>query len=107
MKAITRIGLALSLGSVCLFAETWSGKLIDASCEARQTDKSKIGSECTPTATTTSFAIQTEDGKVFKLDSSGNSRATAAIKKDETKNSATVSGTLDGQTVKVQSLDIR
>jgi hypothetical protein len=104
MKAIAKVGLALSLGSAFLFAETWSGKLVDANCEAKQQQKQ---ADCAATASTLSFGIQTADGKVYKLDATGNKGAMEAIKKDGPKASATVSGTLEGTTVKVESIDLK
>lgn len=105
MQTIAKIGLALSLCSMCAFAETYNGKLIDATCEAKQGKQQT--QECSPTASTLSFAIQTADGKVMKLDSNGNTRAAAAIKKDVTKNNATVSGSFDGQMLRVETLDVQ
>jgi len=52
------------------------------------------------------FAVQTADGKVFRLDNAGNMKAAAALKNDPGKTSVTVSGSLDGQTVKVDSIDL-
>jgi hypothetical protein len=46
------------------------------------------------------------DGKVYKLDDAGNKQALAAIKEDPSKQNITVSGSFDGQTVHVESLDV-
>ena len=113
MKTITKLGLALGVFAVMSYAETWTGKLIDSACHDRSQqnpgDKQKSDlSSCDATASTTSFAIQTSDGKVYKLDASGNAKAATAMKGSAGKNaSATVSGTMEGQTVKVDSISVR
>jgi len=53
------------------------------------------------------FAIQTADGKVFRLDNPGNMKAAAALKEDPSKTNVTVSGSLDGQLVKVERIDLQ
>jgi hypothetical protein len=116
MKTIAKLGLALGVFAVVSYAENWSGKLVDATCadkgqqapaaDAKQ--KSDVAS-CEASASTTSFAIQTSDGKVYKLDASGNAKASTALKGNPANKSpmATVSGSMDGQTVKVDSISIQ
>ena len=115
MKTIAKLGLALGAFAAMGFAEDWTGKLVDAACHDRSQQnpadskqKSDIAA-CEPTASTTSFAIQTADGKVYKLDAAGNAKASTAMKgnPDNKTPTATVSGTMDGQTVKVDSLSVR
>src|SRR5690348_4494058 len=112
MRTIAKLGLALGMFAALGYAENWTGKLIDASCHDRSQQnpaEAKQGSDlaaCAATASTTSFAIQTSDGKVYKLDASGNAKASTALKGNPDNKSAmaTVSGTMDGQTVKVESI---
>ena len=115
MKTIAKLGIALGVFAVVSYAETWTGKLIDAGCHdrsqqnpAEKQQKSELAS-CDVTASTTSFAIQTSDGKVYKLDASGNAKAATAMKgnPDNKNATATVSGTMEGQTVKVDSISVR
>ena len=104
MKVIGTLFLCLaSMG----FAASWSGTLIDASCADRQQqDKAKASTPCTVTQSTSSVAIQTSDGKVYKLDASGNAKAATEVRKDPSQASrVTVMGTEDGQTIKVDSID--
>jgi hypothetical protein len=115
MKTIAKLGLALGMFAAMGFAENWTGKLIDASCHDRSQQTpadSKQNSDlasCAATASTTSFAIQTSDGKVYKLDASGNAKASTALKgnPDNKNATATVSGKMDGQTVKVDSISVQ
>jgi hypothetical protein len=115
MKTIVKLGLALSVFGVLAYAESWSGKLVDAACHDRSQQspadskqKSDLAS-CAASASTTSFAIETSDGKVYKLDASGNAKASTALKGNPANKSpmATVSGSMDGQTVKVDSISIQ
>jgi hypothetical protein len=115
MKTIAKLGLALGVFAVMSYAESWTGKLIDAACHDRSQQnpadskqKSELAS-CDATASTTSFAIQTSDGKVYKLDASGNAKASTALKgnPDNKNPTATVSGSMEGQTVKVDSISVR
>ncbi len=117
MKTIGKLGLALGVFAAMSYAETWTGKLIDYSCQERsqqnpaekQQPQTSGVQACEPTASTTSFGIQTSDGKVYKLDSAGDAKASTALKgRSDTKGmTATVSGTMEGQTVKVDTISVR
>ena len=112
MKTFLKIGAVLSLAAAFSFAESWSGKLVDADCMAKKdTSSAKTGSasECTPTLSTINYGVQVADGKVYKLDASGNSKAAAALRADRNKASenVTISGRMEGQMVKVDSLDFK
>jgi hypothetical protein len=115
MKTIAKLGVALGMFSALGYAETWNGKLIDAACSdksqqnpAESKQKSDL-TACEASAATTSFAIQTSDGKVYKLDASGNAKASTALKGNPTNKNpmATVSGSMDGNTVKVDSISVQ
>jgi hypothetical protein len=115
MKTVAKLGIALGAFAAMGYAENWTGKLVDAACHdksqqnpADSKQKSDIAA-CEPTASTTSFAIQTADGKVYKLDASGNAKASTAMKGNpgDKNPTATVSGTMEGQTVKVDSISVK
>lgn len=114
MNTIAKIGLALGTFAALGYAETWTGKLVDAACSeksqqnpAESKQKSELAS-CEATASTTSFGIQTSDGKVYKLDAAGNAKASTALRGNPSNKNPTaeVSGSMDGQTVKVDSISI-
>lgn len=115
MKAMAKLGLALGMFAAIGYAENWTGKLIDASCHDKSQQnpaESKQNSDlatCAATASTTSFAIQTSDGKAYKLDASGNAKASTALRgnPDNKNATATVSGTMQGDMVKVDSISVR
>ncbi len=83
-------------------AETWTGKLVDATCKASSE------ASCPPTAETHLFAIELSDSKILILDSRGNEKAADAIK-DASKSDlrATVTGSLDGRKIKVETLELQ
>ena len=110
-KLIRVVALAGTFTALAL-AETFSGALVDATCAA---DK-KASSDCVPTATTSSFALVLADGKAVKLDAAGNSKAADALKNsaDRSKNphekkaiTAKVTGSLSGDTIQVETIDIQ
>jgi hypothetical protein len=112
-RLITLIGFVTIFAALAL-AENFTGRLIDASC-ADQPQKGAAA--CAPTAATTAFAVQSA-GKVYKLDDTGNAKASEALKSradrsadpNSTMSSAVVvkiSGTKDGDTIKVETLAIQ
>jgi hypothetical protein len=112
MYKVIRILMLAGLFAVLAVAETWSGTLVDAACAA---DK-KTSVECAPTSATSSFALVLADGKMVKLDASGNSKAADALKNnaDRSKNpdskkvvTAKVTGSLSGDTIQVEAIEVQ
>ena len=106
------LAMALAFTGLAL-ADNWTGKLLDAACY----DQAKGAKPCDATATTTTFAVNVS-GRVFKLDDAGNAKAAEAIKSRADRSadpskatsgeiSARVTGTMDGQTIKVESIEVR
>ncbi len=77
MKKTVWILAAGAVFSILAFAENWSGKLIDETCNA-QKEQTKAAS-CDATSATTSFAIDVA-GKIYKLDAAGNTKAASALR---------------------------
>ena len=108
--------------STFAFADSWSGALLDASCYDRQAqapnpDTAKAADACMATGQTTSFALSAS-GKVYKLDSAGNTKASSAFKSRaersapekgavQAKTMATVEGSVSGGIIKVDKIDIQ
>jgi len=107
MNKITKVGLlALATAGLSL-ADSWSGQLVAARCKQEPyASKAQPLEGCAPTADTKVFAVMTPDGKVYKLDDAGNRQALVAIKEDPNKQNVTVSGSFDGQTLHVDSIDV-
>jgi hypothetical protein len=114
MRRILTLGAALLFVSIMAFAESYAGALVDARCVGQTKDAT-----CNPTASTTAFAIQVSGGKIHKLDAEGNKKAAQALKdsnnsadraKDpsasESQVTATIEGTLNGDEIKVDSIEV-
>lgn len=111
MRRAFRLSAFLAILSTLAFAETWSGKLVDAACADQQKTEA-----CMPTASTTAFALNAA-GKTLKLDAAGNAKASEAMKNrensaDRSKDpnreiAATVKGTLSGDVIQVESIEVR
>jgi hypothetical protein len=110
MKIVLEGIFLFSIASTLCFADTWTGRLIDATCT--ELDKSNIQTKdagaCAPQERTVAFAIQTSDGKIYKLDSSGNAKAAEFFKASKRKADidVTIGGSISGQTLKVDSLNV-
>lgn len=122
MKNITKLGVTLCMASAFCYAETFNGKLLDASCydnsqgAAATTSTApghatgKLDKECAPTASTTNFAIETSNKKVYRLDSAGSAKAAAAMQSGELKADndgdvhVSINGSMQGDRVSVDSL---
>jgi hypothetical protein len=110
MRRAFRLSGFLAIVSMVAFAETWSGKLVDASCADQQKTEA-----CIPTASTTAFALNAA-GKMLKLDAAGNAKASEALKNrensaDRSKEpnrgmTATVKGTLTEDVIQVETIEV-
>ena len=113
-----KVMILLSITSTLCLAETWTGKLVDATCaeqgkntspSAASGQSSKNMNACTPKEGTTSFAIRTRDGRIIKLDSTGNTSAADTFKANSKGNNGemvlTITGTMTGDTVQVDSVN--
>ena len=116
MRTIGKLGLALGMFAVVSYGDTWSGKLLDADCVERsrenpERNSAKTGNppKCVASKSTGAFALQTSDGKVYKLDPAGNSKAATALRGNPDNDSpeADVSGAMEGQELIVDSISVR
>src|SRR5713226_625422 len=107
MKKLALLTAAASMLSVAAFAETLNGTLVDVMCK----DKDLAGhtTKCAQSCAKSGFGLVTGEGKFLKFDEAGNAKALAALKAtDKEKNlKAKVTGDLDEETVKVQSIEIQ
>ena len=110
--AILSISAIFAAGAL---ADDWSGKLLDATCLS--TDQTSPAGACYATPATNTFALNV-DGKIYKLDSTGNAKASDALKnqaarsKDPAKATsapinAKVSGTLMGDVITASSVQLQ
>jgi hypothetical protein len=112
MRRLLTIFGALALFSALALAESWTGQLLDASCY----DQNKTAKGCDATGSSSTFAIAVS-GKVYRLDDTGNSKAGEAIRNRANRSAdpnqpaaatvnAKVNGKLEGETLKVDTIEI-
>ena len=102
-----KAALWLVLCPVGLIAETWTGTVVDVMCKAK--DLAGHTRECALTCAKSGFGLVLSDGKFLKFDEAGNAKALGALKassKDKDLK-VKVSGTKDGETIQVESLDLQ
>jgi uncharacterized protein YaeQ len=118
MKSILKTGMLLCFAAAMSYAANWNGKLLDASCSDKnasttQLDKKaqeKLAQTCAATASTTNFAVLTSEGKIYKLDSAGDTKAASELKSGTLKPDkdgdihVSVSGNMKGDTVDVDTI---
>ena len=106
MKRIVRLSLTALAVTAALFAETWTGTVVDVMCKGK--DLAGHTRQCALSCAKGGFGLVLSDGKFIKFNESGNAK-TLAILKNATKDKdlkAKVSGMLDGDVIKVQSLEL-
>jgi hypothetical protein len=108
LKHIVKFALLFSVTSVFCLADSWNGKLVDASCKAK-TQASGEKMACSATQATTVFAVELSDGKILSLDAGGNAKAADAIRNSKaTDPMVSVTGSADASgKVKVESIKIQ
>jgi hypothetical protein len=94
------------LFSAAAFAESYSGTLVDGMCKGK--DLATHTTKCAIGCAKSGYGLMTADGKYLKFDESGNAKALAALKATgkEKDLKATVNGTKDGDTLKVESVSL-
>ncbi len=113
MRRLLTIATSVAFFAALGLAETWSGQLFDATCMSQQ----KSMQACTPTSSTTEFVIAV-NGKTYKLDDAGNTKAVEALKNRADRTApgapatssavaASVSGTAEGDIIKVDTIQVR
>jgi hypothetical protein len=107
MKRISLLFATALLLSTGAFAETWSGTLVDVMCKGK--DLASHSTKCAVNCAKSGYGLVLSDGKFVKFDEGGNAKALAALKSTgkEKDLKAKVSGALDGDTVKVSSIELQ
>ena len=117
MRRILTVCAFVAAFSALALAETWTGRLVDATCADQQ--QSHSATSCNPTSSTTMFAIVVAGGHTYKLDDAGNTKAMDSLKSraDRSANpnmpangpvSAKVTGTKEGDNIlKVDSIEVQ
>lgn len=111
-RILTLCVLAAAFAALAL-AETWNGRLVDATCYEQQ----KGAAACNPTSTTTSFALLTST-QILRLDDNGNAKAAEAIRSRAERSAdpsqpqpseytARIIGTKSGDVLNVEKIEVK
>ena len=104
-----RILIRGAVGASLCLADSWSGKLVDADCVTRQKAEDQQQNACAPSRSTTMFAVEMQDGRTMRLDSTGNAKAAEMMHNSDGSRAVmvTVTGTQNGRTVRVESIEMK
>ena len=113
MRTVLTIFALVAVFTGLALAESWNGKLLDATCY----DKEKEAKPCDANGATAMFAVDIS-GKIYRLDQAGNAKAAEALKSRADRSadpakppegsvSAKITGTADGETIKVEAVEVR
>ena len=107
MKRMLLLCAGISLFSIGAFAESWNGTLVDVMCKGK--DLASHTTKCAVGCAKGGYGLVLSDGKFVKFDEAGNAKALTTLKatSKEKDLKAKVSGTLDGDTVKVESIELQ
>src|SRR4051794_7851591 len=101
--AVLSLTLVLTAGG----ADTFSGTVVDVMCRGK--DLAGHTRECAVTCSKSGYGLVTADGKFLKFDEAGNARTLTALKKatKEKDLKAKISGTVDGDVLKVGAIELQ
>ena len=104
MKKFFAVSLLFSASA---FADSFSGTLVDTMC-SKKDDLAAHTTKCAIACSKSGYGLKTADGKYLKFDDAGNTKALAVLKdtQKESDLKATVVGTADGDTLKVDSVSL-
>jgi hypothetical protein len=88
-------------------AETWNGTVVDVMCKGR--DLANHTRDCALKCAKSGYGLVLPDGKFVKFDEMGNAKTLAALKASSKEKDlkAKVTGTLSGEMVKVESIELQ
>src|SRR5262245_9443286 len=108
MKQLRFAGvLALLVGGSVLGAESWTGTVVDVMCKGK--DLANHTAKCAVSCSKGGYGLVLADGKFVKFDEAGNAKALSSLKATakEKDLKAKVTGSLDGDVIKVQTIELQ
>lgn len=107
MKRLFAVGGAFVLCASLAMAESMTGTLVDVMCKGK--DLSKHTTKCAVACSKGGYGLVTADGKFVKFDEQGNAKALAALKASAKENDlkAKVTGTMDGEVMTVEAVELQ
>lgn len=103
MFRLSIYGFVLSMTAL---AESWSGTVIDVMCKGREpVDHTR---QCAIGCSKSGFGVLTPDGRFIRFDDAGNAKSLAVLKasKKEKDLRVKVTGSRDGDVIKVDSIEL-
>ncbi len=105
MKKRITVSMCSFLLLLAAGGQTWTGTLIDVACK-----QANAASKCDATGETKSFGLVTSDGKTVKFDEIGNAKTMAALEMRKGpaagEKKASITGALEGDTIKVEAVQV-
>ncbi|MGI8745939.1 MAG: hypothetical protein ACR2NN_25835 [Bryobacteraceae bacterium] len=103
-----KLFVTFALFSAAAFAETWTGTVVDVMCHGNDLANHTRKCATSPNCSKSGYGLVTADGKFVKFDEAGNAKALATLKASEKEKDlkATVTGTMDGDVIKVESITL-
>ena len=108
---MTAIAALMIAPARAVAAETWGNvPVVDVSCHTKVKDNPDAHTrECGLQCATSGFGLVAADGTFLKFDKTGNAKVVAALKASKAKDHirATVSGERKGDTIAVQTIELK
>lgn len=103
---MSSLGAILAMGAVAA-AETWTGTVVDVMC--KNSDLASHTAKCAVECSKGGYGLVLGDGKFVKFNETGNAKALAALKASNKEKDlkAKVTGTMQGDVIKVQEIEIQ
>ena len=107
MRRLFLITAGLGAAMVLTASENWTGTVVDVMCKGK--DLANHTAKCAVSCAKGGYGLVLPDGKFVKFDETGNAKALAALKATakEKDIKAKVSGSLDGEVIKVETIQIQ
>jgi hypothetical protein len=106
-RTLIVLSAAFAMSAAMMAAETWNGTVVDVMCKGK--DLANHTAKCAVNCAKGGYGLVLSDGKFVKFDESGNSKALAALKatSKEKDIKAKVTGSLEDDVIKVQSIEVQ
>jgi hypothetical protein len=101
------IFVTMAFAAAAFAAESWTGTVVDVMCKGK--DLANHTTKCAVSCAKGGYGLVLPDGKFVKFDETGNAKALAALKTTtkEKDAKARVTGSLDGDVIKVEAIQIQ
>jgi hypothetical protein len=99
--------IAIAFAAASFAAESWTGTVVDVMCKGK--DLANHTTKCAVSCAKGGYGLVLPDGKFVKFDEMGNAKALSVLKTTtkEKDAKAKVTGSLDGDVIKVETIQIQ